>query len=1173
MRHVRLLVGLMVLSAVTAAAQTTTGSMTGTVVDGAGQVIPAATVTVINESTQEERSVVTDDAGAFSFQALQPAPYTIKVSLQGFKPLEVRGRVVLANNRLAVGALALEVGEITEVISVTARGESLATTQTGHQAVLDLKQVTNLAIRGRDPISMLKVLPGVALLANDQETFGGAFSTPVPNIQGGRGQTIYVDGINGGDGGGGGNFSGATNIDAIQEVNVQMSAYSAEYGLKGGAQVNFITKRGTSDYHGTGYWYKRHEMWNATNFFNNATGRDKPLYRYSTLGGNFGGPVPKIPKINADGKKIFFFYSVDDTQSKQVNQLRRYTMPTELERRGDFSQTRQTNGALVLVRDPTTGANFPGNIIPPERINPVSMALLNILPLPNTQGVGFNYLTQEPSIPTPRRQHLNRVDYRFNDKDSLAVKYQTWYTKSVGWEVAGRSAPWGLVRQRYDFTADQAKIDYTRIINSRTVLEVAAGVFYSTEDGPPENDVALAGIQRRSFPALANLTQFGAVNNPLGLIPKLSLGTLQHNSNEVGQITYDNRWPIYGADTALAGNITLTHTRGQHTFKAGVLREYERFGQARSGVFAGEFNFSNDANNPNNTGFAYANAFLGIVTSYTEDMGRVGDNRRQNTWAWFITDQWRATKKLTMDIGIRMYKWDHPLQGGGEASAFTFERFDPNWGGKPPVLYEPVLVGTARRARNPLTGEILPNTFIGLMVPGTGYSCGVITPQTPCAINGIVTQRDGNYLKNGDRGFVEPIGILYDPRFGLAYALNSKTVLRAGGGIYHNATGGSTFTGGPAYRFTRTIRFTDMNSFLTGSSATAPVGVSGTIRDGNKQPLTYRYQFAIQRELPWHIILDAAYVGDTTKNLGQDWDFNAIPAGAQFRPENRDLSIPDSTTVGLQPNKPNPGALPDVFLRPIRGFGSINVSSPTGKSWYDSLQMQLSRRFIGGFELGGAYTWAKGFSTGLNQNNPLPSSVAKSRTNIQEHVFVMSYLIEIPGGSKLFRGASAAKWVLDDWRVSGITTIATGGQSNVSASYTDNFNFSGGGETCGNIIMTGEPNLPRGERTVDRWFDTSKFARPSGRGDIGNNCYNAKIVLPGFHNYDLTVFKDFPLKNGNQKLQYRFEMFNMFNHPQWDAVDTSAQFNAAGVQTDANFGKVTSARNERRMQMSLRYIF
>jgi hypothetical protein len=228
--------------AVNVSAQTVTGSLSGTIVDGSNNVVPGADVTVTSESTGEERRTVTSDVGDFAFAGLAPGPYTIRVGLSGFKPLEQRNNVVAANSRLAVGSLRLEVGDVNETVSVTALGETLDLTRTGQEAQLDLRQVTNLSIRGRDPISLLKILPGVSVagnnnLAKDQETFGGSFATAVPIIGGSRGasQTIYVDGVNGGDGGGGGgggtNFSGATNLDAIAEVQVQMSAYTAEYGL------------------------------------------------------------------------------------------------------------------------------------------------------------------------------------------------------------------------------------------------------------------------------------------------------------------------------------------------------------------------------------------------------------------------------------------------------------------------------------------------------------------------------------------------------------------------------------------------------------------------------------------------------------------------------------------------------------------------------------------------------------------------------------------------------------------------------------------------------------------------------------------------------------------------------------------------------------------------------
>jgi Carboxypeptidase regulatory-like domain/TonB dependent receptor len=1170
MTRVRLVTtAFLVLICVNVSAQTITGSLSGTILDTSGRVVPGADVVIVHEQTGEERRTVSSDAGEFTFPGLLPGPYTLRVRLEGFKPLEVKGNVVLANSRVALGSLHLELGALTESVTVTALGETLDLTRTSHEAVLDVQQMASLTIRGRDPISLLKILPGVSLRqAGEQEAFGGSFATPVPNIQGGRGQTIYVDGINGGDGGGsgggGGNFSGATNLDAIAEVNVQLSAYTAEYGLKGGAQVNFITKRGGSEYKGTLYTNQRDKRFNATNYFNKIAGLPKPEYRYSNLGGTLGGPVPKVPGINPEGDKLFFFYSIDDTQSKNPQQLRRWNVPTAAERRGDFSQSRTPAGGLIPIRDPLTGQPFPNNIIPLERADPRGLAFLNMIPLPNAAGSGYNMLTQEDSIPQPRRQHLLRVDYRPTPRDTFSVKGQTWYTKSVGYNVSAASSRWHLIRQRYDFTADQAKVDYTKVLGSHTVFEANAGVFDSHEDGPPENDEQLAILQRRSYPALAALPQFSAIHNPYGLIPRVTWGTVQSSGNGDWNpsITYDGRWPLTGHDSAIAVSMSLTHTRGKHTFKMGLLRERENFGQARSGTFAGEISFGNDTNNPNNAGYGFANAFLGQITSYTESMGRPGDNRRQTTYAWYAQDTWRPHPRVTLDLGLRMYNSDLPRHVVGESSAFTFERFDPKWGGKPPVLFRPVLVAGARRALNPLTGEVLPSTYIGQMVPGTGYTCGVITPGNPCKINGVVSQVDPDYVE-GD-GFFDPLGLQYDPRAGLAWAMNSRTVLRVAGGSYHEGTGGFYQTGGAAWRFDRVIRFTDFNSYLTGTSTTAPVSVSGVERSNQKRPVTYRFTLGVQRDLGWKTVLDLAYVGDRTKYIAQNWNYNAVPAGAQFLPENRDTTVTATAA--------NPGALPDAFLRPITGFLDINISGPHGTGKYDSLQMQLSRRFTGGVELAGSYTWAKGFTSGIYQNNPLPREAARDRNNIQEHVVVASYIVEIPNVSAKLGGSRPVSWLLDNWRVSGITTMATGDISNVTASYSDSFNFSGGGENCGNLIQTGNARLPRDERTIDRWFDTSVFQRPSGRGQIGNNCDNDKITLPGWHNYDLTLFKDITLR-GTQKVQFRWEIYNLFNSLQFQDVDTTAQFDANGNQTDTNFGKVTSARTERRMVFGLRYSF
>ena len=1172
MTHYLRALAVSLLCATVAWAQTITGSMSGTVVDAQKQIVPGADVTITNERTAEVRRTVTNDVGAFNFPGLAPGPYTVRAELAGFRPIESKGNMVVANGRLAVPPLILQVGGVTEAVTVSAVGEAVATTTTAHQAILDLKQVENLSIRGRDPVSLLKILPGVSILDNDQEVFGGSFATNVPDIQGGRGQTIYIDGINAGDGGGGGNLSGATSVDAIAEVNVQLSAYTAEYGLKGGSQINFITKSGGTEYHGGAYWHVRNEAFNSLNYFNKKNNLPKPLYRFSNLGGSLGGPIPRIPKVNSDGNKLFFFYNIDDTQVKNPQMPRYYTMPTALERRGDFSQTRTPNGALIRIIDPLTGQPFPGNRIPENRAHPAGLAFLNLLPMPNIDGDGYNFVYQEPSIDHPRRAQLLRVDYRPTILDSIGLKWQDFYTKSVGHNVAGASARWGLVRQRYDFTHDIGKIDYTRILNTSTILEFSAGAFRSTEDGPPEDDIALAGLQRASYPALNALPQFAPQHNPLGLIPEAQFGAVQSGSGSsstsgsevrpASDIFYDNRWPITGEDSALNLALNLTHTRGSHTFKLGVMREHEVFGQARSGIFAGEFDFSRDADNPADTDYAYSNAFLGVVRNYDEDLGRRPDFRIQKTWAWFVQDTWKIRPSLTLDVGLRMYKWDHPLSGSGEASAFSFERFDPAWGGKPPVLFEPVRVGGERMGRNPQTGEIVPETFVGLMVPGTGYTCGVITPGNPCDINGIVIQNDPNYRK-GDAGFVDPLPIQFDPRFGLAWSPNPKTVIRASTGIFHDGTGGNDFRGGPAFQFRRTTWYTDLNNYLTGGSAVSPVDVEGIVRTNPKRPSTHKYTIGVERELGWNIVADVAYVGEYTRYLNDTFNYNAVPAGAEFRPENRD---PTQT-----PSASNPRALPDVFLRPIRGFGDIEIDEPVNSARYDSLQAQVSRRFTGNFEMAGSYTYAKGYTIDRWQNNPLTGTFRNYDDDLQDHVVVLSYLWDVPGGARLLGDSAIARGFLNNWRISGISTFATGKWNEVTAAYSPSFEFSGGGEDCNFIHVNGDPN--NGPRTEAEWFDTSVFSAATGRGDLGNVCNeNRTVEGPGHQNHDISLFKDFSLPK-NQRITFKAEIYNLLDHVQFDDIDTSARFNARREQIDTNFGRATSARNERRMVFSLRYAF
>lgn len=1148
-------------------AQTVTGAVSGTVLDPSGNAVAGATVTLTNEGTKDARVLTTNEDGAFRFTAVLPGTYTVKVEQRGFSSFERKGNVLTANEHLAVGDLALRVGQVNETVTTVAEGTPVQTESTEHSALISSRQLEQISIRGRDVTSLLRILPGVSL-TNQSETLGGNFGSSSPNIQGGRNtwNMLNVDGARGNDLGSPQNFSSTINFDAIGEVKVLLNGFQAEYAGNGATNVNIITKSGTTEYHGSGYWYKRHEQFNANNFFNNFNNRPKPLYRYSTLGATIGGPV-WIPKLTDRLKdKLFFFYSFEDSQVKEPQALRQATVPTELERNGDFSQTRDVNNTLIVIRDPVTGAAFPGNAIPANRINRNGQALLKVFPLPNatdrniTRGQ-YNHLFQE-SLTRPRRQHLLRVDYRPSERDSFYVRGSTWFADSQGSAVAAGTgnSQVGLGRLHYTFTDNAIVGNWTHLFTSNLVNEASLSVRHNVEKGPPLSDEELSRLQRATHGF--TLGQFNPQLNPLGVLPLATFGGVTNPP----QIAYDGRFPLRGADTLIAFNDTLSYIRGAHTWKAGFYVERARNYEGATATFAGNLSFARDTNNPLDSNYAYSNAILGNFQSYTESTFRPSGEGRQTLADWFIQDSWKATRRLSLEMGVRFSWFNQWYQDTANSAAFVLDRYSR---AKAPQYYQPgcaipvpangicpTTPVNQRRARNPVNGELLPAVLIGAFVPGTGDP-----------YNGMVLGRDSSY----PRGFKEQQPVQVQPRFGFAWDIqgDGKTAVRGSVGVFNQTrvSANAIWTDvarNPPISDNPRIFYGNLDTLLQSSGTLFPSNTTGFDRDA-PTPVTYNYTLSLQRDIGFGTVVDVSYVGSQSRHLQQQRNINQVPYGARF------LAANQNPTVAGSP-------LPDDFLRPFPGHGNITYYENAGLSNYNALQVAANRRFTRGLQFGVAYTWSKTMNYADGDRDAIATYRPARIWNYgkagfdQTHVLVINYTWDLPRASQLWDNI-VVKSIFDNWQVSGITAFASGTPSGISFTTVDNADITGGGDGA-RVVVVGNPILARGERGFDRWFDTTVFRRPA-RGDFGNAPKDV-FRLPGTNNWDISLFKKIPLRGERMFLQLRWELYNAFNHTQFSGVDTAARFDteANGFrQISTSFGRVTAARDPRLMQMSVRLTF
>jgi len=1118
-------------------AQAVAGSISGVVQDAQGAVVPAAKVTLTNENQGEgsARTVNTTSDGTFVFSPVLAGKYTVTVEVMGFKKYVQSGIALDVSDRLGLPTIALQVGATGESVTVEAAAVQLQTLSAERAGVVTAAQVVDVAINGRNYTSLLKTVPGIAADSGTGDVSANGGRTAQNNFT--------LDGQNVTDIGVNQQFAYRISMDAIQEFKVSTNAQTAEFGRNDGAQVQVITKSGTRDFHGDGYWFKRGEFMNANTFTNNAqpvkdpvTGNlvaPFPIYRFLDAGWTFGGPIYIPGVLNKNKDKLFGFMSQEWQHNIIPGTPHQITVPTAAQRAGDFSNTRDATGALQTIIDPTTrsasnpnGSPFPGGIISPTRFSQYGPPILNWLPLPNVVGQpGYNYQSQIPSS-QPSYDQIYRVDYNLNEKWRFFVRaLDNKQTQNVPYGRADTSNNLGLTPFFAPTYGWSLTTNVATIISPTLFNEFQFGY---TVNGIPGNPPPAGSPYYRSVSNI-NVPLLYPDANISGVIPNFNFSGIPFGAGTANgsQMTsfagtpYANRNPVWNYID------NITKVTGRHTFKGGLYYEYAVKTENAFKPYNATIDFGRDSNNPGDTNWAFSNALLGNFLNYQQINKDPLPNYPYQNFEFYGQDTWKVTSKLTLNYGLRI-AFIKPFHDTlGLMSNFDPSKYDPS---QQVVFYQPSGSGANKRALNPITGALLPAVLIGAIVPGVGN------------INNGLVQSGQN---GTPEGLMQDRGAHWGPRLGVAYEINSKTVFRMGGGVFYErvATFGigitSNYTTNPPNLRTAQLYYGNVADISSSSGTFFPTAINKLSSDGHV-PTVYNYNAGIQRELPWNLFAEISYVGSQSRHLWLAQPFNLAPLGSAWLPSTQDPNVTpkfDGTTN-----------LPVNFYRPYAGYTNATDYTWGTNNNYNALQTSLNRRVGKGLQVGIAYTWSKALGVSVGHitdtraagYGPLPQDRTQSLT--------VNYIYDLPGMQKgSFLDNAVTRLVVNGWQLSGLTSVSSGAPVNVTyavsgvAATTLNRMITGSEDVAPRVVFTCNPGQ---SGSIDAFVNTSCFA-PAQKGSVGLDSGYDRLRGPGLQNWDMSLFKNIAIKEGRARIQLRLEAFNAFNHAEWGSFNSAITFNAA----------------------------
>ncbi len=1163
-----------ILMATVATAQETRGRIAGRVADSTKAPISGASVTVTDVSRGTTSSFTTSTEGLFQINYLLPGTYQVTVEITGFKK-HIQDNVLVQMNETRDLAIVLEVGGMEEAVSVTAEGAALNTSDASLGFTVDQKRLAELPLIHGDPYKIMGLATGLAHSGDQRldrpyeptHIVGFAYDGTRSNRS-----DLLIDGAP--------STSTANQneviasyvppSDLVQEFKVQTATFDAQFGNTEGGVTSMSIKSGTNRLHGSVYYFAEPKSLAANDYFGNARGQKRPDTSSNRPGFTLTGPV-RIPGLYDGKDKTFFtvgYERIKDVRPRFDAPAESW-VPTEALRNGDFS----AYSSNITIYDPLTrkptgngqygGQPFPGNVIPADRISPVSRAILDYYSLPKAPGLVGNIYDSTLAETADYSTFTARLDQKVSNSNKMFVRY-SWYNRDSNYNEYLDSAASGTW---FQFQSYQAVIDDVHVFNPTTVLNVRYGYNRFERNSGQQPDARNFDLTTLGFPAEYN-----------SMIPEVNryFPRLDFDGNTMIDVAYANDFRPTTSHTVVAA---LNKALAQHSLKGGMeMRIYREDSLSTANAQAGQYAFTNaytrqsSASGTDYQGLQNYAAFL-LGMPNTTSLLRASDySEYSKTWGFFVQDDWRVNSKLTLNLGLR---W--------EVETALTERNNKSVSGFEYAYIQPIEATVQSRyaaLKDPALKALLPQLSVkgGLMFAGVDGSSRLY--ETP----------KDSFL----------------PRFGLTYQLNSKTVIRGGiglfagflgqrrGDVFPNGWAETTTVGTTTNAFGAPIPRTWDTALLTtpilepaGNAKGRQQGLGQAIDFFNQNPAVsrqLRWQMGFQRELPAGFVVEAAYVGNYGYDIEIVRNINPLP-NEYLNTDNSRTAAQTANNAFLTGSVANPfaGLLPGTslnnatiarsqLLRPYPQFLDIRTTDNDGKSWYHSAQVSLHKRFSKGYTMGLSYTYSH-WMQATEYLNPGDAEPTKMIGDLDvPHRLSVSGILELPFG-KGRRFLSDATGFLNalvgGWQIQGVYTYQSGfpipfGLFNLATGVPSGDLFYNGGD-----VSISDP-------TTARWFNTDAFTSILTDSSTNATPVNHLRTAPyrfdearrdSINNVDLSLIKDVVLK-GDIRLQLRAEFINAFNEayfPNPVAGATSSTFGQISASNQANYA--------RRAQIGVKVVF